>query len=242
MTTKPTVCVLWFPGTNCHHEMKRAFEMAGASVQIVLLQELIDGRRKLTDYAINGFPGGFSFGDHFGSGRVAAFDLVRRFGDQLRAAREKHVLMLGVCNGFQIEVAAGLLPGDGPIGTPTALLDANISANFEHWSETTVVLHDPGNCVWTHELDGREVVMPVAHAEGRLVGPHPERWRIMATYGTSEGTADYPTSPNGSSIAGICDPTGEVCGLMPHPERRIDALHGGDGGLAIFQAGVNAVR
>ncbi|MEK7073469.1 MAG: phosphoribosylformylglycinamidine synthase subunit PurQ [Patescibacteria group bacterium] len=242
MTTKPTVCVLWFPGTNCHQEMKRAFEMAGANVQIVLLQEIINGRRTLTDCDIIGFPGGFSFGDHFGSGRVAAFDLVSRFADQLRAAREKHVLMLGVCNGFQILVAAGLLPGDGEIGTPTALLDANLSARFEHWSETKVVLRDPGNSLWTRGLDGREVIMPVAHAEGRLVGPTPERWRVMATYGTPEGTADYPASPNGSPIAGICDASGEVCGLMPHPERRINALHGGDGGLAIFEAGVNAVR
>ncbi len=242
MTIKRTVFVLWFPGTNCHKEMARAFSKAGANVEIVLLQQLIEGRRKLTDCDIIGCPGGFSFGDHFGSGRVAAFDLVQRFGDQLAAAREKHIPMFGTCNGFQMLVAAGLLPGDGEIGTPTALLDANLSARFEHWSETKVVLHDPGNCLWTAGLDGREVVMPVAHAEGRLVGPHPERWRVMATYGTAEGTTDYPASPNGSPYAGICDASGEVCGLMPHPERRIDALHGGDGGLAIFQAGVDAVR
>lgn len=240
--TKPTVFVLWFPGTNCHREMARAFEKAGASATVVLLRELIDGRRRLTDSDIIGFPGGFSFGDHFGSGRVAAFDLLSRFRNQLLDARERHVPMLGVCNGFQILVAAGLLPGDGRIGERTALLDHNRSARFEHWSETRVVLRDPGTCLWTRGLDGREVVMPVAHGEGRLVGPHPERWKVMATYGTPEGTADYPASPNGSPIAGICDPTGEVCGLMPHPERRIDALHGGDDGLAIFQAGVAAVR
>ncbi|TAK04971.1 phosphoribosylformylglycinamidine synthase [Patescibacteria group bacterium] len=238
--TKPSVCILWFPGTNCHHEMARAFEKAGATVTIVLLRELIDGRRKLTDCDILGFPGGFSFGDHFGSGRVAAFDLVRRFGDQLAAARDKRIPMLGVCNGFQILVTAGLLPGDGGIGMPTALLDANHSARFEHWSETKVVLRDPGNCVWTRGLGGREIVMPVAHGEGRLVGPHPERWTVMATYATLEGDASYPASPNGSPIAGICNE--EIAGLMPHPERRIDALHGGDGGLAIFKAGVGAVR
>ncbi len=240
--SKPIVFVLWFPGTNCHKEMARAFERVGATATIVLIKELIDGRRTLTDCDILAFPGGFSFGDHFGSGRVAAFDLVRRFGDQLAAAREKRIPMLGVCNGFQILVAAGLLPGDGPIGEPTALLDVNISGRFEHWSETRVVLRDPGDCLWTRGLDGLTVTMPVAHGEGRLVGPQPERWRVMATYGTAEGTADYPTSPNGSPIAGICDKTGEVCGLMPHPERRIDVLHGGEGGLAIFGNGVSAVR
>lgn len=239
---RPQAFVLWFPGTNCHKEMARAFGAAGAASRIVLLSELVDGHTRLTDCDLLGLPGGFSFGDHFGSGRIAAFDLVRRFGDQLTAAREKRIPMLGVCNGFQILAAAGLLPGDGPIGEPTALLDANSSARFEHWSETTVVLHDAGNCVWTRGLDGREVVMPVAHGEGRLVGPNPERWRVMATYGTREGDASYPASPNGSAIAGICNETGEICGLMPHPERRIDALHGGDDGLAIFQAGVAAVR
>lgn len=239
---KPTVFVLWFPGTNCHRETARAFAAVGASPVIVLLNDLIARRVTLTDCDLLAFPGGFSFGDHFGSGRVAAFELVSRFRDQLAAAREQRIPMLGVCNGFQVLVAAGLLPGDGAPGEPTALLDHNATARFEHWRETRVVLRDPGGCLWTRGLDGVEVAMPVAHGEGRLVGPHPERWRVMARYGSAAGTTAYPASPNGSPIAGICDPSGAICGLMPHPERRVSALHGGEGGLALFRNGVDAVR
>ena len=238
---KPKVILPFFPGTNCHHEMAHAFALAGAEPEIVLLSSLVVGRRRLTDADLIGLAGGFSFGDHFGSGRVAAYELVHRFRDQLLLARERRIPMLGICNGFQILVAAGLLPGDGPVGEPNAILDLNLSAKFEHWGNTRVVLHEPSgiNCVWTKGMDGVSMRLPVAHGEGRIVGDG--KWSIVGTYGTNEGVAEYPTSPNGSPVAGICDPTGVIAGFMPHPERRVDELHGGSQGLLIYSVGVESV-
>jgi phosphoribosylformylglycinamidine synthase I len=239
---KPVAFVLEFPGSNCHHESANAFHKAGAEPRIVLLSELRSGRCKLTEADLICFPGGFSFGDHFGAGRVAAFELVQNplLRDQLEAVRERRTPMIGICNGFQILVAAGLLPGDGPIGQPTTLLDLNLSARFEYWSEVEVVLHAPTNSLWTTGLDGLTIKLPVAHGEGRLVGS--QTGQIIATYGSYQGEADYPISPNGSAIAGVCSDDGSVAGFMPHPERRTNDLHGGSQGLQIFRNGVKAVK
>src|SRR3989344_5188308 len=103
--SKPKALVLWFPGTNCHHEMMRAFKLAGADSHLVLLKSLLEGKRRLTEADLIGIPGGFSFGDHFGSGRVAALELVAWFLDQLLELKERQVPILGICNGFQILVA-----------------------------------------------------------------------------------------------------------------------------------------
>jgi len=241
---KPRALVLWFPGTNCHHEMMQAFEKAGARAELALLNVLQQGKQKITDADLIGIPGGFSFGDHFGAGRVAAFELVSRFREQLLDVRLKKIPIIGVCNGFQILAATGLLPGSGEIDEPIAILDLNLSARFEHWGNTRMVLHEPVGveCVWTSGMDGLPMRLPVAHGEGRLVGGKDSaHWKVVGTYGTDEGTADYPASPNGSPIAGICDASGTIAGFMPHPERRIDDLHGGSLGLLIFQAGVAAV-
>ena len=240
---KPHASVLWFPGTNCHREMMRAFEVAGARTTLVLLNSLLEGKRRLTESDLIGIPGGFSFGDHFGAGRVAAYDLTQRLLDQLLELKSRRVPILGICNGFQILVAAGLLPGDGPVGTPTAVMDFNQTARFEHWYTTKVFLHQPAraSCVWTDGLDGVLVRMPSAHGEGRPYSSTPLS-RVIGTYGSYEGNEEYPDSPNGSAIAGICDPSGAIAGFMPHPERRIDELRGGSDGNRIFYAGVRAVQ
>lgn len=240
--SKPHALIPWFPGTNCHREMAWAFELAGAKSQVVTIFDLVKSPGRLTETDLLGFAGGFSFGDHFRSGAVAAQDLVNRFLDQLRLVREKHIPILGVCNGFQILIETGLLPGDGNIGQPTAVLDRNLSCRFEHWTNKNLCFRElPGSpCLWTSSLEGQSITLPVAHGEGRPVPENSPAYIIAATYGTPEGDAEY--SPNGSPVAGICSPDREILGLMPHPERRVDELRGGAQGLPIFLAGVDAVR
>ena len=235
---RPLVLIPWFPGTNCHLEMAYAFELAGTRAVVVPLQQLINGSRSLSDADLIGFAGGFSWGDHLGAGRVAAVDLKYQLYDQLVVALSKGIPILGVCNGFQILAAAGLLPGPGQ----SAVLDINRSARFEHWGNANVYLHQPTkvHCIWMEGLDGMEIALPVAHAEGRLVYPEGTTLNIVATYGSQNGSTEYPDSPSGSPIAGICDSTGTIMGMMPHPERRVDRLRG-DQGWPIFRAGVKAV-
>lgn len=235
--SKVIASVPWFPGTNCHKETMFALERVGAEPKLVLLNELIAGKYQLDECDLMVLVGGFSFGDYIAAGRIAANDLVVRFSDQMSRLIEKQIPILGICNGFQTLVEMGLLPGDGELGRPTAALDHNVSARFEHWGNIRVVLHEPEgvDCVWTKGLDGTTITMPVAHGQGRPVLPNgPGSYNVMATYGTYEGVAEYPTSPNGSLIAGLCTDT--IVGLMPHPERADEV------GLAIFDAGVKSVR
>ena len=235
---KPLAMIPWFPGTNCHHEMARAFEASGARVEIVQYTKLLNHTVSLTEADLVGLAGGFSFGDHIRSGAIAACDLVWLLRDQLEALRARRIPILGVCNGFQILVEAGLLPGDGKIGDHAAVLDTNLSGRFEHWTQIPIYFRHDG-CVWTNGLDGVSFTLPVAHGEGRLVPAASPDYHVVATYGSLAGDANK--SPNGSPIAGICSPDGLVMGMMPHPERRIDKLRGGEQGLAIFRAGVGAV-
>lgn len=236
MTAKVRALVPWVPGTNCHHEMAAAFEAAGAQAEILPLKK--SNRPKLYETDMIGLPGGFSWGDHFGSGRIAAIDLVERFRDELLEALSCGIPIIGVCNGFQKLVNAGLLPHRS-VGKPTAALDQNLSGNFEHWLNIKLVMR--GNSVWTTGMNGQVINLPVAHGEGRLILPQGDV-NIIATYGTPQGMTEYPASPNGSPIAGITDETGLIMGMMPHPERRIDELHGGDDGLQIFRNAVDYVR
>lgn len=248
---KPLAYVLYAPGINCHKETTYAFELAGARSAIINITDLFSGRKLLYACDLLSIPGGFGYGDHLGAGRVLAVDLISQLADQLAEVIQRHIPVLGICNGFQALVECGLLPGMLPplqhLGKRTAILDRNSSGRFEHWSNVTVRLHDRpsdvGNCVWTNGLDGQFGKLPVAHGEGRLVLSEDATRRVVASYGPQPtGTDKYPASPNGSHIAGICDESGLIMGLMPHPERRVDALHGGDFGLRIFKAGVEAVR
>lgn len=240
-THKPRAIIPWVPGTNCHLETQRALELAGARPEVLPLKLCLLGRRRLDEADLIIWPGGFGHGDHFGTGRVQAIDLRLRLSDQLSRVLERRIPMLGICNGFQVLTAAGLI-GAGPAREPTVALDFNQSANFEHWYNVTVYLHEPKvRCIWTKGLEGVPIVIPTAHGEGRPVGDL-DRLHITGTYGTEEGTKEYPASPNGSHIAAACDATGLIMGIMPHPDRRVDKLRGGDDGLAIFRNGVDAVR
>jgi len=236
---KPKVNILWVPGTNCHEETAFAFKLAGGDPHIVLLNRAIKGKEKLSDCDIFCLPGGFGFGDHIRSGVIKAIDLVYRFRDQMLLLVEKKVPMIGICNGMQDLAASGLL--NGKLGEPTILMDLNQSTRFEHWSNVKVVIHHNLGCPWTESLDGLEMLLPVAHGEGRPVSLEKEPvWKIAATYGSYEGSAEYSISPNGSKIAGIS--FDEIFAMMPHPERRVMKRQGGEEGLLIFKNGVNAVR
>jgi phosphoribosylformylglycinamidine synthase len=251
VTNRPSVLVPIAPGTNRNDEMAMAFEAAGASVSQVPLETLRTGEVSIDAHQILALPGGFSYGDALGAGRLLALDLRGWFGDQLQAARDRGMPIIGVCNGFQALVHAGLLPG---VERVDAALVANENARFEcRW-----VWLQPGSksSVWTAELD-EPLWCPVAHGEGRFVTSNLDQIvdadQVAFRYADRDGQRAhgvFPANPNGSAddIAGICDPTGLVLGMMPHPEDHVftrQQLHrrrpNGNLCLPLFEAGVQAV-
>ena len=241
--SKPIVNVLYAPGINCHEELLDAFKLVGAAPRLVLLtDDLIKRKIRLAECDILAIPGGFSFGDHIAAGRIFALDLINHLIDELQELREKQKLIIGICNGFQVLINTGLLPGTGKIGEPNALLDRNESALFE--SRWTDVVVKPSPCIWTKGLEGRLLRIPSAHGEGRLKLPSNfDDANTALTYDNLAGDAPYPFNPNGSEKgrAGICDPSGLILGLMPHPERAIYPWLGSEDRLMIFKTGVKAV-
>ena len=257
------VCVLRIEGTNCEDEMFQAFQMVGASPEKVHLKQLIgqtssELRRNIEDYDILAFPGGFSAGDYVRAGAIFAARIKSAIGPQVRKFVESEKPVLGVCNGFQILVELGLLPAldDVMSPEPTAALYRNDSSRFE--CRPTLLRNDNrGKCIFTSEIPKKKVLMiPSAHAEGKLLSMDPkfvdkleENDQIVFRYVAPEGQeTKYPWNPNGSpsDIAGICNPAGNVLGMMPHPERVLTrfthpdwtrgyASEEGDG-LAVFRS------
>ena len=240
--SRPKVLIPIALGTNRDADLADAFRLAGADPETVPIADLRNGVRRMSDYQILAVPGGFSYGDALGAGRLLGLDLIGWFGDQLREAVAAGKPIFGVCNGFQALVRTGLLPGDD--GTASTLAD-NDSGRFEcRW----VTLHPSPASVWTAELT-EPLRCPVAHGEGQFVSGNlhnlSERDGVVLRY----GAGGYPNNPNGSAgdVAGVTDATGMVLGLMPHPENHIrswqDPLRGrtpGGNCLPLFQAGVRA--
>jgi phosphoribosylformylglycinamidine synthase len=231
--------ILYAPGTNCHEESAAAIELAGGKTELVLLKDLIGAERRLDDYQAAVVPGGFSYGDHLGAGRIFATMLVARLRDQLVRFLEAKKPMLGICNGYQVLTEAGILPGRTPGQRTMALLE-NQSARFEDRKVRLIV--SAQKCVWTEGLAGQVLEMPSAHGEGRplLCGAgSSSATRAVFHYGDEQGrpTMDYPSNPNGSpgAVAGIADESGLVLGLMPHPERASLPTQYSQDGLRIFQ-------
>jgi phosphoribosylformylglycinamidine synthase subunit PurQ / glutaminase len=221
---RPTVNVLYLPGTNCQVETMRAFRRVGATPRLLFGTELLSGARRLDDADILCLPGGFSFGDHLGAGSVAALMLRTALGRQLAACRER--LMLCICNGFQIAVRAGCFG-------PGIALAANDSGTFRNVPDQPHVVAADNGSPWLAGLQGRRLVFPCAHGEGRFRYTDRGSWRVALRYPDD-------ANPDGSTagIAGVTTADGLVFGLMNHPERAIAA----EANLAIFANGVRAAR
>jgi phosphoribosylformylglycinamidine synthase I len=239
--SEETTAILYAPGTNCHEETAAAIEQAGGKSVLVLLRDLLDGRTRLDDYQAAVVPGGFSYGDHLGAGRIFATTLVAKLRDQLVRFLESQKPVLGICNGFQVLTEAGILPGR-TLGKRAMALIENQSARFEDRKVRLVVSEE--SCMWTRGLAGQVLEMPTAHAEGRpLICEMGSRAPVVFRYADAEGrpTLQYPDNPNGApeAVAGVTDSTGLVLGLMPHPERASLPAQYSQDGLKIFQ---NLVR
>ena len=259
---RPKALVITAPGINCDGELALAFEAAGASPESVLLSDLIETPSRIDGLALIGLPGGFSYGDDGGAGRVLAQLIRRGLYPALAAAIDRGVPMIAPCNGFQIAVQAGLLPGPGDGETwppepavPTVALAPNERGRF-HDVWTGVEIPESTRCIWTTglaDVPSEAMVLPSAHGEGRFVATDEttaaleSEGRIALRY----TEADHFNGSRGR-VAGICDASGLVFGLMPHPERytrwsqhptwtRLEAsVRSGDTpGLAMFR---NAVR
>ncbi len=223
---KPGVCVLRADGINCDEETFHAFANAGAECAMVHINQLRRGEEKLAGYQILALPGGFSYGDDVHSGKVLAVELISFLKEQLTEFVDKGKLIIGICNGFQVLTGTGLLPYSRPGAVKTALM-ANGSGHFEcRWVNLLV---ENTKCVFTRGMSGKVISMQVANGGGKFyttpqtLRDIEDRGQIVFRYAGNDGrpTLSYPANPNGSlnAIAGICDSTGRIMGIMPHPER-----------------------
>ena len=231
---KPKTLILRTAGTNCDGETAHAFRLAGAEAEMVHINRLLANPGLIDDYQILAVPGGFSYGDDIAAGRILANQIVNHLSDAFHRFVDSGKPVIGVCNGFQVLVKTNLLPG--PLGGrsgQTSTLAHNDSGRFiDRWVN---LAPRPSKCVWTANLSP-VLELPIAHGEGKFI-PADESVRkalwdngqVAMTYakpdGSPAGGAD-PFNPNGSvdDIAGVCDASGLVLGLMPHPERYVDPL------------------
>jgi phosphoribosylformylglycinamidine synthase I len=220
------VIVLRAAGINCDMETEYALELAGAKAQRVHINRVIESKTLLDEFQIIVFPGGFSYGDDVAAGKILANQVMHHLYDPVRKFIEDGKLVLGICNGFQVLVKTGILPG----GNSTERQDSvtitnNDSGKFEdRW---VYLAPQSKKCIFIEP--GRQIYLPIAHGEGKVVTKDAATLdelrsfeHIAFKYVDKDGKeGDYPVNPNGSmdSIAGLTDTTGRVLGLMPHPER-----------------------
>jgi phosphoribosylformylglycinamidine synthase len=222
----PRVLILRAPGANCDAEAQFAFEQAGAVAERVHINRLREQPSLLQRFQILVIPGGFTYGDDVAAGKILANQLAHFLGDTLRRFRDGNRLILGICNGFQALLKAGLIVPPDEEG-PLATLLHNASGKFEdRWITLQAT---PGRCPFLQGID--RMLVPTAHGEGRFVCR--EEWilrgleeagQVVLRYVDTDGRpGPYPINPNGSQgdVAGVCDATGRVLGLMPHPERHV---------------------
>jgi phosphoribosylformylglycinamidine synthase subunit PurQ / glutaminase len=257
----PRVCVLRTAGTNCDLETAFAFEQAGGSVELVHVNRFIQRVKTLDEYQILALPGGFSYGDDISAGKVLANELKCKLSGPLKKFIADGKLVIGICNGFQILVKAGLLPGNAIMEQEASLIINDCGQFRDEWVSLKIAGSSSGSpagkCVWTRKMSG-VISLPIAHGEGKFIVADDavlkrlkKNNQIVFQYCDPTGSlAGSPYNPNGSleNIAGICDETGRVLGLMPHPERHFKAIqhprwHGASGsgfgdGYAIFKNGV----
>ena len=223
--SQPRVLVIRAPGTNCDAETRYAFQLAGARANVLHLNRWLESPRLIREVEMLCIPGGFSYGDDIAAGRIFANQLRYRLGDEIRRFRDEGGLVLGICNGFQVLLKSGLLD-EHAADRPMATLAWNQSGRYvDRWVRLGV---EGDRCVFLNGIE--TIALPIAHAEGNLQtvdqnafdrleqgGRFPLRYRPR-----DEADADY--NPNGAQgdVAGMCDATGRVLGLMPHPERYID--------------------
>jgi len=226
--------ILRGPGTNCANETAYAFQLAGSQTQTVHINQLLETPKMLADFQTLCVPGGFSYGDDLGAGRVMGYQMEQQLGDHLQQFRDDGKLILGICNGFQVLLSCGLLVAPNTDGTRRAALTLNDGGQFlVRW----VYLKTVGsNSVFLKGI--QRMAIPMAHAEGKFVTDSKQTTQSLldqdqlslrydAPQAGEPSLGELPTNPNGSTldVAGICDPTGRVLGLMPHPERHITRTH-----------------
>ena len=242
-------------GTNCDLEVKVALEELGLKADVLLMNQL----KNVMDYQMLVFPGGFSYGDYVRAGAIWGKEIYSKIGSAVKAFSDDGRLVLGICNGFQVLIEAGLLPGNSVSGIPTASLANNVSAKYEcRWIKLRV---EGTNSPFAKTMKAGDILdVPIGHGEGRLLLP-PEGFEelkraggIVFRYASEDGNpaeGRYPDNPNGSiyDIAGICNKKGNIMGLMPHPERaffgwqlpeRGKAPHGD--GKKIFDGAIDYIK
>jgi phosphoribosylformylglycinamidine synthase subunit PurQ / glutaminase len=228
MASSMRVLIITGYGLNCEAESRYAWELAGANPELVHFGDLVKTPARLRDFAALMFIGGFSYGDHMTSGHVFALRTKHRMSAELRTFIGQGKLIMGVCNGFQIMVKLGLLPGlDGDYFTQKLSIMQNDCGTFQnYWVQLRFEPDSP--CVFTRGLT--TIPLPIRHGEGKVFSLDKKLLQRLEASGcvpcryadpaTGKPTQDFPHNPNGSlnAIAGLCDPSGRIFGLMPHPE------------------------
>ncbi|MGN6725504.1 MAG: phosphoribosylformylglycinamidine synthase I [Tepidisphaeraceae bacterium] len=219
---KPRTLILRTAGTNCDGETQHAFELAGASVDRLHLNHLLRDPSILSNYQMLAFAGGFSYGDDIAAGKILANQITHHLREPLRAFIDAGKPIIGICNGFQVLVKTDLLPGSKTApAAQTATLAHNDCGRFVcEWVRVKAVSK---KCVWTKDLG--EIDLPIAHGEGKFV-PATDAIRRQLQDNDQIALVYADENPNGSTdaIAGVCDESGLVFGLMPHPERHVSVL------------------